>query len=293
MSAQKQNTWYNDEAGPELSGYGVKIWGQDGYKFSSTLPVSLSLHLIVKRHLPKDATKWPQDKIIEELNKIKRVRLDRENIGKIDSLELLSAAVINLYLQCNEIRHIENLECLPNLQVLVLSNNKITKVEGILHLLKLVFLDISENCIDVVTGDEFPKSLIILNLQGNSCVEKPTYRASLIQALPKLKQLDGVDISYNGNMYAGTDGELEDNGAKEKDDGTVPPVDLQCLAYKQLPPIKTSIQDIATEMLLRSQKRLEDSAREHRRHIQEITNLKIKAKLRPNLLPSGVKKVID
>ncbi|BFY97618.1 hypothetical protein BsWGS_00658 [Bradybaena similaris] len=263
---------------------------EENTSFRETLPVCLSLHLIVKRHLPKDATKWPQDKIIKELNKIKRVRLDRENIGKIDNLELLSDAVINLYLQSNEIKCIENLDCLPNLQVLILSNNKITKVEGILHLLKLIFLDISENCIDSITGDEFPKSVIILNLQGNPCVEKSSYRVSLVKALPKLKQLDGLDITSHEKVDAGIHCELSDDSETEDDgDDIVSPIDLQTVAYKQLPQIKTRIQDVATEMLLRSQKRLEESACEHKKHIQELTNLKVKAKLRPNLLASKTK----
>uniref|UniRef100_A0A0B6YQ17 Uncharacterized protein n=1 Tax=Arion vulgaris TaxID=1028688 RepID=A0A0B6YQ17_9EUPU len=65
--------------------------------------------------------------------------------------------------------------------------------------------------------------------------------------------------------------------------GNVQSGDLHGMAYKQLPKIQTSIKDFATEMLLRSQKRLEDSTSEHRRHVQEITNIRIKTKIRPKL----------
>lgn len=36
---------------------------------------------------------------LQELNAISRIRLDRANIGKIDSFELLGPKVTNLYLQ--------------------------------------------------------------------------------------------------------------------------------------------------------------------------------------------------
>ena len=36
---------------------------------------------------------------VKELSKVSHVRLDRENIGFIDNLELMSSKVTNLYLQ--------------------------------------------------------------------------------------------------------------------------------------------------------------------------------------------------
>lgn len=274
-------------------------------------PVRLSLHLIVKRHLPMDSTEWPQEHIISELNKLKRVRLDRENIGEIDSLELFSTQVTNLYLQSNKICCIENLECLPNLQVLVLSNNQIKEITGIRHLEKLLLLDLSENCLESVNIECIPKSIIILNLKGNSSLEEAKYRPQLIGNLPKLKQLDEIDISDQEKRDAGltyeTDGEdvveSEEDIEKEEEEGSlrassaesrqsselfVPftPFDANMdisasSSYKQLPKIESSIQGIAADMLLRSQKRLEDMAMQHKRHLQQITNIKIKSKIQP------------
>ena len=85
---------------------------------------------------------------IESLNKITHLRLDRENIGEIDSLELLGSKVTNVYLQQNRIISIQNLECLPNLQFLTLAGNRIRTVENLQHLNRLLFLDLSDNCIE-------------------------------------------------------------------------------------------------------------------------------------------------
>ncbi len=109
------------------------------------------------------------------LNKITHLRLDRENIGRIDSLELLGKKVTNVYLQHvradeaadvdiqsraiwitfskeinelllqNRIPRLENLDCLPNLTFLMLAENQINRIEGLSHLHKLAFLDLSQN----------------------------------------------------------------------------------------------------------------------------------------------------
>ena len=266
---------------------------KDAASETSIKPVRLSIHLLVRRNLCKDASGVPQDEIISELNQVKRIRLDRENIGEIDGLELLSSNVTHLYLQKNIIQCIENLEYLPNLQVLVLSNNAIKTVEGISHLQKLVFLDMSENLIENVDVEEIPKSVVILNFSGNKCVENSNHREILVTNLPKLKTLDGCVVSHVGPEYKSesvNDGDEEDDEESE-DDETEPqssppivqpiPVYSQLSGYKQLPKIGASIQDFATEMLLRSQARLEETMGEHKQHCQAMINSRIKAKLRP------------
>ncbi|GFN75388.1 leucine-rich repeat-containing protein 46-like [Plakobranchus ocellatus] len=264
-------------------------------------PIRLSLHLIVKRHLPEESTNWSQEKIINELNKIKRVRLDRESIGEIDSLELFSTQVTNLYLQSNKICNIQNLECLPNLQVLVLSSNRIRHISGINHLEKLVFLDLSENCLESINSENLPKNIIILNLAKNPLLEETDYRPDIIQSLPKLKQLDGTEVSVKEKVTAGVlvdwdeaeeDEEEEVEESMSESDEALesrgpfvlrdPDSDLSMSSlYKQLPKIETSIQGFAADMLLRSQERLEDVAKQHKRHLQQITNIKIKSKIKP------------
>ncbi|KAJ8313788.1 hypothetical protein KUTeg_008349 [Tegillarca granosa] len=110
--------------------------------------VRLSLHLIVKRHLPPEAQSWDQDKILDALNKITHLRLDRENIGEIDGLEILGQSVQNVYLQRNRISKIQNLDCLKNIQFITLAGNNISVVENLSSLPKLLFLDLSENKIE-------------------------------------------------------------------------------------------------------------------------------------------------
>ncbi|XP_059169567.1 leucine-rich repeat-containing protein 46-like [Physella acuta] len=266
-------------------------------------PVHLDLHLIVKRHLPLEASQWTQNEMIQELNKIKRLRLDRENIGGIDGFELLSTDVTHLYLQFNKIQKIENLECLPNLQVLILSHNQISKLEGISHLQKLVFFDISNNCIEELNPDDIPKSIVILNLTDNPCAANVSHRKNLIQWLPKLKHLDGSDISNKDRISAGTldpNDVVEDSDEEEENDNDdaedneddvrheagdeimdASSQNQPIIGYKQLPKILPNIHDVATDMLMRSQKRLEKDTSMHRKHIQEMTNIRIMTKIKP------------
>lgn len=183
----------------------------DLFSFDAVKPVRLSLHLIVKRHLPPAAKDWSHEEILEALHKVTHIRLDRENISEIDGLELLEKKVSNLYLQHNQIKCIENLECLTNLRFLTLSGNQIEAVEGLKHLQQLFFLDLSLNLIKDFDIDEFPQSLIILNLKGNPCTSHPDHRGRIIQDLPKLKQLDEVEVTSEEKLEAGFKTEEDDD----------------------------------------------------------------------------------
>ncbi|KAK3596341.1 hypothetical protein CHS0354_038741 [Potamilus streckersoni] len=233
--------------------------------------VRLSLHLIVKRHLSPEAEQWDQEKILEALNEITRLRLDRESISEIDGLELLGDNVNYVYLQQNHIEVIKNLECLRNLQFLTLSGNRIKVIENLTHLSKLLFLDLSENQIEKVDVDEIPQSVIILNLKENPCTKLPDYRGRIIQDLPRLKQLDEVEITKSEKKEAGHEvssdsEEDEDETGEEKDNAD----------------IKGNFQDIMAKMLLRSQKRLEDSLKEHKRHLAELDDIRLSTDLPPS-----------
>ncbi|CAL1539672.1 unnamed protein product [Lymnaea stagnalis] len=267
-------------------------------------PVRLNLQHIVKRHLPTEASDWSHDEILKALNKIRRVRLDRENISDIDNLELLSTEVTHLYLHCNKITKIENLECLPHLQILILSDNQISDIDGIAYLTKLVFFDISKNRIEETHAEKMPKSLVIVSFSGNPCTECPSHRFSLIQWLPTLKHLDGIEISREEMNQAGRlescmdeesdeeDNENSENDEQNYEDPTIShlsknvnearSLDIQQnIGYKQLPKIQKNIHDLATDMLMRSQSRLEDRTSEYRKHIQEMTNIRILSKIKP------------
>ncbi|XP_076439618.1 leucine-rich repeat-containing protein 46-like [Babylonia areolata] len=262
-------------------------------------PVRLSLHLIVKRHLPKEAETWNQEQVLESLNKITHLRLDRENISTIDSLELLGSSVTNVYLQQNRITAISNLDCLPSLQFLTLAGNGIRTVENLQHLHRLLFLDLSDNAIEDFDIDEFPQSVIILDLRGNPCCNKPDYRGSIVQELANLKQLDGEEVSKLEKLEVGFQISSEEEGDEEvdeqeeydwrdKEDGgweagggrdpaEARPTVLGAYTTK-LPDIETRLQDLTTEILLRSQNRLEDTLQVHRRRVMEMRNIRIKNK---------------
>uniref|UniRef100_A0A8P0NXZ0 Leucine rich repeat containing 46 n=2 Tax=Canis lupus familiaris TaxID=9615 RepID=A0A8P0NXZ0_CANLF len=73
---------------------------------------------------------------------------------------------------------------------LSLAGNQIKQVENLRDLPHLQFLDLSENLIETLKLDEFPQSLLILNLTGNSCTNQDGYRELVTEALPLLLDLD-------------------------------------------------------------------------------------------------------
>ncbi|EDO28294.1 predicted protein, partial [Nematostella vectensis] len=98
----------------------------------------------------------------EALLQLTHVRLDRENLKCIDNLECLGN-VTNLYLQHNNIEYIENLETLQQLNFLTLASNKISEVKNLKCLNKLKFLDLSDNNItEFSTGIFFADFLILI-----------------------------------------------------------------------------------------------------------------------------------
>lgn len=238
----------------------------DLFSFDAVKPVRLSLHLIVKRHLPPEAKDWSHEEILEALQKVTHIRLDRENISEIDGLELLEKKVTNLYLQHNQIKCIENLECLTNLRFLTLSGNQIEAVESLKHLQHLFFLDLSLNLIKDFDIDEFPQSLIILNLKGNPCTSHPDHRGRIIQDLPKLKQLDEVEVTSEEKLEAGfkTEEDEDDDDDDEEDEEEDKPEDKKEKAGSK------NIEQLTNSTLVRSQNRVELDLREHLKHSQEL-----------------------
>ncbi|XP_054939021.1 leucine-rich repeat-containing protein 46 [Physeter macrocephalus] len=128
------------------------------------------------------------------LAELQTVRLDREGITTIRNLEGLQN-LHSLYLQGNKIERIENLACVPSLRFLSLAGNQIRQVENLRDLPHLQFLDLSENLIEILKLDEFPESLLILNLTGNSCTNQDGYRKLVTEALPLLLDLDRQPVA--------------------------------------------------------------------------------------------------
>ncbi|KAL0597631.1 Leucine-rich repeat-containing protein 46 [Plecturocebus cupreus] len=171
--------------------------------------VCITEALITKRNLTFSEDEELSEKMFHTLAELQTVRLDREGITTIRNLEGLQN-LHSLYLQGNKIQQIENLACVPSLccsmiqlrlstpsfpySFLSLAGNQIRKVENLLNLPYLQFLDLSENLIETLKLDEFPESLLILNLSGNSCTNQDGYRELVTEALPLLLDLDGQPV---------------------------------------------------------------------------------------------------
>ncbi|PIK56688.1 hypothetical protein BSL78_06410 [Apostichopus japonicus] len=180
--------------------------------------------MIAKRNLPPAIVSEGSEQLIHKMLKLTHVRLDRENIGEIDHMEVLGP-VTNLYLQQNFIEKIENLESLMEIRFLVLSGNKIKVVENIELLDKLQFLDLADNLIENLDPEQFPKSLMILNLTGNPCFAKNGYRLEVIKSLPRLKQLDGEMVTDKERREAGHEIVSESDEDSDDDEGLGDDVD--------------------------------------------------------------------
>jgi Leucine-rich repeat (LRR) protein len=83
-----------------------------------------------------------------------------------------------------------------NLVFLALHNNQIKKIEGLVHLRRLAFLDLSGNLIEEVPEIKtcLPcENLMILKLHGNP-MDTLTYRKRVVLAMPKLEELDRIKV---------------------------------------------------------------------------------------------------
>jgi Leucine-rich repeat (LRR) protein len=139
-----------------------------------------------------------------ELLKLSRVHLDREQINEIDNLVEYLGHVTHLYLNVNLIARIENLEFFKNLTFLILSDNRIERIENVLMLHALKLLDLSSNLIDVVDVEQLPKNLSFLDLRENTCLksgnwQKEEYDAKIKSHLHCLCQLNGLNLVGTGD----------------------------------------------------------------------------------------------
>ncbi|KAJ8024738.1 Leucine-rich repeat-containing protein 46 [Holothuria leucospilota] len=182
----------------------------------STKPMKITVSMIARRNLPSTSVASSEE-LVDKLLRLTHVRLDRENIGEIDNLEILGPTT-NLYLQQNYIKKIENLDSLMNLRFLVLSGNQIEVIENLMLLENLQFLDLSDNLIKECDEDQLPRSLTILNLSNNPCCNNAGYRLKVIKALAHLKQLDGEMLSYIERREAGHDTSPGESDEGESDD---------------------------------------------------------------------------
>lgn len=214
-------------------------------KNATIIPQKITLQLILDRNLtPKhfenlsiststDSTTFTQsDLTAKALLQLTHIYLDRSRIDEIDNLAEYTSShrLTHLYLQHNLIKKIENLDFLHNLKFLVLSHNLITRIENLSHLSHLLLLDLSSNLIDRVIDEDvslpsshrkqrhpFPISLAFLDLRDNPALSSSSSSAqndlenALVQSLPNLVQLNGVNLVSEGD-------EDEDEGNSHEDE---------------------------------------------------------------------------
>ena len=85
---------------------------------------------------------------LEEYSNVRSVFLECNGIMKIENLEM--PHLVSLYLQSNSITRMENLELLSNLQYLNLAHNRISEVENLGSLRKLETLNLASNTLQDV-----------------------------------------------------------------------------------------------------------------------------------------------
>ncbi|KAL4648443.1 leucine-rich repeat and coiled-coil domain-containing protein 1 [Arapaima gigas] len=178
---------------------------------------------------------------------VRSLNLHCNGITKIEGL-LTAFHIRHLDLSSNKISRIEGLQSLTSLQTLNLSCNLISKVEGLHGLVNLISLNLSYNQISDLTGflylhgTEYKlkhlylqcnhvnsmKQLLqcMLGLQNlrsvmlsfcggaNPVCDTPGYREMMLQSLPQLSALDGVD-RHGNPVHSGSENALEILGLED------------------------------------------------------------------------------
>ena len=190
----------------------------------------LSLATIARRNLPDDFLELAEpEAIARAVAKLDQVRLDRCRLASFVggvSVEVRRASFANvtaLYLQHNRLTSTRGVdgETLPRLRFLALQGNRLRAVAELGTLRHLALLDLSENP-NLSRLDELvsamPSSMRFLSCAGCGCAADGDYRAALVASLPRLKKLDGVDVTgreRDDAMAAFGEDEDEDEGERE------------------------------------------------------------------------------
>jgi len=193
----------------------------------------LSLATVARRNLPDDFLELAEpEAIARAVAKLDQVRLDRCRLASFVggmSVEVRRASFANvtaLYLQRNRLTSTRGVDgaTLPRLRFLALQGNRLRAVAELGTLPNLALLDLSENPhlgrLDELVAS-MPSSMRFLRCVGCGCATDGDYRAALVASLPRLKRLDGVDVTGRERDDAmAAFGEDEDEGeGKGKGEG--------------------------------------------------------------------------
>ncbi|XP_036621053.1 LOW QUALITY PROTEIN: leucine-rich repeat and coiled-coil domain-containing protein 1-like [Trichosurus vulpecula] len=152
---------------------------------------------------------------------LRHLDLSSNQISQIEGLNTL-ANLCTLNLACNFITKVEGLEKLLNLTRLNLSYNHIHDLQGFLHLRgtrhKISHIDLHSNYISNIhhllqcmVGLHFLTNLTLeKNGKSNPICDQPGYRGIILQTLPQLTVLDGMNIFGEPvNMAEGNPSDLQ------------------------------------------------------------------------------------
>jgi Leucine-rich repeat (LRR) protein len=133
---------------------------------------------------------------LNQLRYLQVLDLSYNRVKKIEGLDGLLISELNL--EGNRLVTISGLEKLSRLSALNISNNQIRSLGPLRKCEKLHNLNAQNNKISKIRQVEFLSDLQWLQhlqLTGNSCCEKPFYRARVVFRLSNLQALDLVSVS--------------------------------------------------------------------------------------------------
>lgn len=148
--------------------------------------------------------------------------LRNKNISKLGSIPQCTSLTL-LNLSKNKLTQISSLSSLTSLTFLDLSFNSITSIDPLESLIQLRHLELHGNSISSITPSKLEKLVRLDKLTfqlmplkdskdsaSNPLCSDPTYRASILKLLPKLRYLDGISRETEVVEL----GEDEDNAAE-------------------------------------------------------------------------------
>ena len=116
---------------------------------------------------------------------VKKVMLDKNQIIKIENLEILANTLEQLSVASNRLVRLVGLSTLINLKVLNVPHNSIAVIEGLNQLKNLVWLNLSNNNIKSLDGVSHNTNLTYLDLSHNNL----TALSADVKSLTRLKTL--------------------------------------------------------------------------------------------------------
>ena len=120
---------------------------------------------LVRLSMINNSLKFISSNLYDIRHSLLHLCLCNQAISRIENLDL--PLLITLYLHNNIINKIENLNKLPNLQILNLSYNNISKIENMQYCIHLKELYLHSNYITSLSGLEYNVNLIKLGISNN------------------------------------------------------------------------------------------------------------------------------